>query len=256
MTIDIPQAPGFDLNGKRALVVGASRGIGLAAAAALAQSGAEVTAAARSLEDLEELCLGLREKGHRATAVAVDAVDSEAIDALLATHGPFHIVVNSVGSNRLAPLVEVTNADLDAILELNVKTAFYIARAAVRTMRAAGIAGSIITVSSQMGLVGNVERSVYSATKHALEGMTKSLAWEVGKYGIRANTVCPTFIETALAAPILARPGAREWVESQTAFGRTGRLEEIMGPIVFLASDASSLVTGAALVADAGWTAR
>ncbi|TFD46909.1 SDR family oxidoreductase [Cryobacterium frigoriphilum] len=256
MSIEIPQTPGFDLRGKRALVVGASRGIGLAAAAALAQAGAEVFAAARSLEDLEELCHGLREHGHQAYAVEVDATDSEAIDTLFAAHGPFHIVVNSVGSNRLAPLVDVTNADLDAMLELNVKTAFYIARAAVRTMRAAGLPGSIVTISSQMGLVGNVDRSVYSATKHALEGMTKSLAWEAGIYGIRANTVCPTFIETSLSAPILARSGVRRWAESQTAFGRIGRIEEIMGPIVFLASDASSLVTGAALAVDAGWTAR
>lgn len=256
MTVEVPQFPGFSLNGKRALVVGASRGIGLAAAAALAQSGAEVTAASRSMAALEEFSATLRAQGHKATPVAVDAVDPHAVDALFRERGPFDVVVNSVGSNRLSRLVDVTNEDLDVLLDLNVKSAFYIARAAARSMQAERVAGSIITVSSVMGLVGNVERGVYSATKHAIEGMTKSLAWEVGKFGIRVNTVCPTFIETALAKPILERPGVREWGISQIALGRIGELEEVMGPFVFLASDASSLVTGASLAVDGGWTAR
>jgi len=256
MTLEIPQTPSFRLDGKRSLVVGASRGIGLAAAAALAQAGAEVVAAARSKEDLDEFCAELNAQGHKALAVALDAVDSDAVDALFASQGPFDVVVNSVGTNRLARLVDVTNEDLDFLLDVNVKSAFYIARAAARTMQDSGIAGSIITISSQMGHIGGTDRSVYSATKHALEGMTKSLAWEVGKNGIRANTVCPTFIETALAIPILARPGVREWGVSQIALNRLGHIEEVMGPVLFLASDASSLVTGSAIMLDGGWTAR
>ncbi len=256
MTSDIPKTPSFRLDGRRALVVGASRGIGLASAAALAQAGAEVIAAARSSEDLEEFCSALNAQGCASSPVTLNAVDSAAVDAVFADHGPFDIVVNSVGTNRLAHLVDVTDEDLDYLLEVNVKAAFYIARAAARTMQEAGIQGSIITISSQMGLIGGTDRSVYSATKHALEGMTKSLAWEVGKNGIRVNTVCPTFIETALAIPILERPGVRAWGVSQIALNRLGRIEEVMGPVLFLASDASSLVTGSALMLDGGWTAR
>lgn len=256
MALELPSFSGFDLSGKRALVVGASSGIGLAGAVALAQSGAKVYAAARSADVLAELCAELRARGHDATAVSLDVRESRAVDAVFAEHGPFDVVVNSAGTNRLASMVDVTDEDIDVLFQLNVKAAFYVARAAARTMRDAGIAGSIISVSSQMGVVGNVDRSVYSATKHALEGMTKSLAWDMGKHGIRANTICPTFIETALTGPILERPGAREWFLSQIAFGRPGTVSEVMGPIVFLASDASSLVTGASLLVDGGWSAR
>lgn len=255
MTVVIPTLPGFDLNGRRALVVGASRGIGMASAAALAQSGAQVVAAARSYDELSRVCAALRDDGRRAVAVEADATDPHAIDALFSAHGPFDVVVNSVGTNRLAPLAEVEDEDLDALIDINIKTAFYINRAAVRSMRSEHIAGSIVTISSQMGLVGAGERTVYAATKHALEGMTKALAWEVGRDGIRVNTVSPTFIDTELARPILAREGFRAWAEARIALGRIGRLDEVMGPIVFLASNASSLVTGTALVVDGGWTA-
>ena len=145
--------------------------------------------------------------------------------------------------------------DLDALIDVNIKTAFYINRAAVRSMRSEHIAGSIVTISSQMGLVGARERTVYAATKHALEGMTKALAWEVGRDGIRVSTVSPTFIDTELARPILAREGFRTWAESRIALGRIGRLDEVMRPVVFFASNASSLVMGTALVVDGGGTA-
>jgi NAD(P)-dependent dehydrogenase (short-subunit alcohol dehydrogenase family) len=115
--------------------------------------------------------------------------------------------------------------------------------------------GSLITLSSQMGLVGSARRTVYCASKHAVEGMTKALAWELGPHSIRVNTVCPTFIETPLTAPMLADPEFMKLVVSKIALGRIGRVDEIMGAVVFLASDASSLMTGSALVLDGGWTA-
>lgn len=253
---ELPQPPSFDLSGKRALVVGASRGIGLASATALAGANAEVFLAARSTTALEEQTRVMNGRGRVTHAVSVDARDPEAIDRLFATHGPFDVVVNSVGTNRPALLSETPDRDIDDVVHLNLKVALYIARAAVRTMQSTGIRGSIISVSSQMGHVGSPKRALYSATKHALDGLTKSLAWEAGRDGIRVNCVCPTFIETQLTAPMFEEPGFREWVEAQTALGRAGRLEEVMGPIVFLASDASSLMTGASLMLDAGWTAR
>jgi NAD(P)-dependent dehydrogenase (short-subunit alcohol dehydrogenase family) len=157
--------------------------------------------------------------------------------------------------NRPKPLVEQPIEDIDAVLDLNVKAAFYTCRAVARRLLQAGSAGSIINVSSQMGHVGSPRRTLYCASKHALEGMTRALAWELGGANIRVNTVCPTFIETPMTAGMLQEPGFRDWICARNALGRVGRLEEVMGAIVFLASDASSLMTGSALMLDAGWTA-
>ena len=150
----------------------------------------------------------------------------------------------------------MSDADLDAVIDVNLKAAFYLAREVARGLQAAGRPGSLITVSSQMGHVGGPRRTLYCATKHAVEGFTKALAWELGPSGIRVNTLCPTFIETPLTEPMLADKAFRGYVESRIALGRIGRVEDIMGAVVFLASDASSLVTGSALMVDGGWTAQ
>ena len=144
---------------------------------------------------------------------------------------------------------------IDAVLDLNVKAAFYVTRATTRGLLAAKLPGSIINVSSQMGRVGSPRRTLYCASKHAIEGMTKALAWELGPANIRVNTVCPTFIETSMTADMFADPEFRGWVLERIALGRLGRVEDVMGAIVFLASDASSLVTGSALMIDGGWSA-
>lgn len=251
----LPRAPSFRVDGRRALVTGAGRGIGLAAAAALAQAGAQVLLVARSDDELRAACEAIRAEGGHCHHAVLDVTDSAAVDRTLAQHGPFQIVVNNAGLNRPKPLVEVQDEDIDAVLNLNVKAAFYVARAATRGLLAAGLPGSIINISSQMGLVGSPRRTLYCASKHAIEGMTKALAWELGHAAIRVNTVCPTFIETAMTAGMFTDPSFRAWVLERIALGRVGRVEEIMGAIVFLASDASSLVTGSALMLDGGWTA-
>jgi len=251
----LPRAPSFRVDGRRALVTGASRGIGLAAAAALAQAGADVVLVSRSEEELRSACEAIRADGGRCSHAALDVTDAASVDQTFARHGPFHIVVNNAGLNRPKPLVEVLDEDIDAVFDLNVKAAFYVARAATRGLLAAGMPGSIINVSSQMGLVGSPRRTLYCASKHAIEGMTKALAWEVGAANIRVNTVCPTFIETAMTAGMFADTAFRSWVLERIALGRLGRVEEVMGAIVFLASDASSLVTGSALMLDGGWSA-
>ena len=179
-------------------------------------------------------------------------------DAL--ANGPFQVLVNNAGTNRPSNLVDMQDADLDAVIDINIKAAFYVTRAVAQSLLAVGDdvkkPASIINVSSQMGHVGGPKRSVYCATKHAIEGMTKALAWELGKQSIRVNTICPTYIETPMTAGMLADPAFRDFAENGTALGRVGQLEEVMGAIVFLASDASSLVTGSALMLDGGWTAR
>jgi NAD(P)-dependent dehydrogenase (short-subunit alcohol dehydrogenase family) len=251
----LPRAPDFRIDGRRALVTGAGRGIGLAAAAALAQAGAEVTLAARSEPELREACAQIRAEGGRCSHLVLDVTDAKAVETALSAAGPFQVLVNNAGLNRPKLLVDVEDADIDAVFDLNVKAAFYVTRSVARGLLAAGLPGSIVNVSSQMGVVGSPRRSLYCASKHAMEGMTKALAWELGHANIRVNTVCPTFIETAMTAGMFADPAFRSWVVERIALGRLGRVEEIMGAIVFLASDASSLMTGSALMLDGGWSA-
>lgn len=251
----LPRAPGFRVDGRRALVAGGSRGIGLAAAAALAQAGAAVTLLARGEPELREACSAFRAEGLQCDYLVLDVKDAAAVNAQIPAAGPFQILVNSAGTNRPKELVQVEDEDIDAILDLNVKAAFYLSRVVAKSLLAAGLPGSLIHISSQMGLVGSPRRTLYCASKHALEGMCKALAWELGPANIRVNTICPTFMETAMTAPMFADPAFREWVTSRIALGRIGRVEEIMGAVQFLASDASSLVTGSALMLDGGWTA-
>lgn len=255
MRVSLPTTPSMRLDGRRALVTGAGRGIGAAACAALAQAGAQVTLAARSVPELEAVAQAIRDAGGQASTLALDVTDSRAVTQAIAECGPFSILVNSAGTNRPALLTQTSDADLDAVLALNVKAAFYLAREVARGLIAAGQPGSLITISSQMGHVGGPRRTVYCASKHAVEGLTKALAWELGAHRIRVNTLCPTFIETAMTQTMLADPEFRSYVESRIALGRLGRIEDVMGAIVFLAGDAAAMVTGSALMVDGGWTA-
>ena len=168
----------------------------------------------------------------------------------------FDILVNNAGTNRPAPLIEVTATDFDAVSDINVRAVFFITQAVARRLIAAGRGGSIINMSSQMGHVGAPNRSVYCTTKHAVEGMTKAMAVELGCHGIRVNAICPTFILTPMTAPFFDNQAFRAAALEKIKLGRLGKLEDIMGAVVFLASDASALMTGSALMLDGGWTAE
>ena len=251
----LPRTPSFRLDGRKALVTGAGRGIGVAAAAALAEAGADVMLAARTAHEIEAVAAAIRTAGGTASSAVLDVTDTQGVRDFLADHGPFEIVISNAGTNRPAHAVDVTEEDYDAIIDLNLRAAYFLAQSAGKAMIDAGVKGSIITVSSQMGHVGGERRSVYCASKHALEGMTKSMASEWGKHGVRVNTLCPTFIETPMTKPFFEDAEFRASVLSKIALGRLGTVEDLMGAIVFLASDASAMVTGSALIVDGGWTA-
>lgn len=251
----LPRTPSFRLDGRRAVVAGASSGIGLGAAVALAEQGAEVLLVARTTAALEAVTREMQAAGFAAQSLALDITDLDASAAAIAEHGPFDILVNSAGLARHSAAEKTKLADYDAAMALNVRAAYFLAQSVAKGLIAAKKPGSIITVSSQMGHVGGIDRAVYAATKHAVEGMTKSFAIEWGQYGIRVNTICPTFIRTPLAEQTLQNPERLAWILSKIKLGRVGEVTDIMGAIAFLASDASALITGSALMIDGGWTA-
>ena len=251
----LPRTPSFRLDGKRALVTGATSGIGLACAAALGEAGARLVVAARRTDKLASLVHSLQSVGHNAEALALDVSDVAATEAAVEAHGPFDILVNSAGMARHSPAFETTEADFDAVSDLNIKGAYFLTRAVAKVLNAAGKPGTLINISSQMAQVGGVDRAVYAATKHAVEGFTKSMAIEWGPKGIRVNTICPTFILTPLTKATFDNPERAAWIREKIKLGRPGEVEDIMGAVVFLASDASALITGAALMVDGGWTA-
>ncbi|AMS45174.1 SDR family NAD(P)-dependent oxidoreductase [Aminobacter aminovorans] len=251
----LPRTPSFRLDGRCALVTGASRGIGLGCAAALAEAGAHVVCAARGLGALEDVVGSLRAAGLSAEALQLDVDNPADAAAAIDKVGPFDIFVSNAGAARHAPMVETSVADFDAVVGVNLRGAYFATQAVARGMVKAGKGGSIMTISSQMGHVGGIDRTVYSATKHAIEGMTKSAAIELGPHNIRVNTICPTFIRTPLSEPTFSNPERAAWIASKIKLRRVGKVEDIMGAVVFLAGDASAMITGTSLLIDGGWTA-
>jgi NAD(P)-dependent dehydrogenase (short-subunit alcohol dehydrogenase family) len=248
--MDLPRTPSFRLDGRRAIVTGAGRGIGLAAAAALADAGADVTLVARTRSEIEAAAAAMG-----GTAAVLDVSDISAVADFFAARPAFHILVNNAGTNRPKQMTDVNEEDYDAVFDLNVKSAFFVAQAAVRRMLNEKIPGSLIHIGSQMGHVGGPNRSLYCGSKWALEGMNKAFALDLAKYGIRSNVIAPTFIETPLTKPFFEDPAFKASVLNKIKLGRIGQVEDLMGAVLFLASDASALMTGSSMVIDGGWTA-
>ncbi|UWQ95004.1 SDR family oxidoreductase [Rhodobacteraceae bacterium M385] len=248
----LPRTPSFSLAGKRALVAGGSRGIGLGCAVALAEAGAHVIIAARGQEAVNGAVAEMTEAGFSAEGVVLDITDIDAMGAAVAGMGRLDVLCNSAGLARHSAATDTTPEDFDAVNNVNVRAAYFLAQAAAATMDGGG---SIIQVSSQMGHVGGIDRAVYCGTKHAVEGFTKAMAIEWGARSIRVNTLCPTFIRTPLTAATFADPEKRAWIESKIKLPRVAEVEDIMGAVLFLASDASAMVTGTSILVDGGWTA-
>jgi NAD(P)-dependent dehydrogenase (short-subunit alcohol dehydrogenase family) len=245
----------FRLDGQVALVSGAGRGIGRGCALALAEAGAEVIALSRTGPELLSLVDEIEAAGGRARPLVCDVTDTVAVRSGIEGLEKLDVLVNNAGSNQPQPFLEVEDAVLDRLLTLNLRAAFVVAQAAARVIARNG-GGAIVNMSSQMGHVGGARRSVYCATKHALEGLTKAMAIDLAPHKIRVNTVAPTFVETPLTRPFFDDPGFKSAVLDQILFGRLAQIEEVAAAVVYLASPAAAMVTGTSLLVDGGWTAR
>ena len=237
------------------VVTGASSGIGLGSAVALAEAGSHVVLSARNIETLNDVVGAIKAKGLSAEAMVMDVADTNLVQETIDSKGPFDILVNSAGLGRHSPSKDTLIEDFDAVMNVNLRGAYFVTQAVANGLIKVKKPGSLINISSQMGHVGGIDRAVYSASKHAVEGFTKAMAIEWGPHQIRVNTVCPTFIRTPLTQSTFDNPDRKEWIESKIKIGRIGEVEDIMGAVVFLASAASSMVTGSALMVDGGWTA-
>ena len=251
----LPTTPSFRLDNKTALITGASSGIGLGCAVALAEAGAHVVVSARNIVTLNNVVGAIKAKGLSAEAMAMDIADINLVQETIDSKGPFDIFVNSAGLGRHSPSKDTSIEDFDAVMNVNLRGAYFVTQAVANGLINAKKTGSLINISSQMGHVGGIDRAVYSASKHAVEGFTKAMAIEWGPHQIRVNTICPTFIRTPLTQSTFDNPDRKEWIESKIKIGRIGEVEDIMGAVVFLASTGSSMVTGSALMVDGGWTA-
>ncbi|NLM94151.1 MAG: glucose 1-dehydrogenase [Firmicutes bacterium] len=248
----------FDLSGKKAIVTGGSRGLGAAMALALARAGADLIVVARGEEELASRAERLRElSGREVTPVTADLTRLEDIERLVATAmaqwGKIDILVNNAGYNRPQPAVEFTEENWDKTLDINLKGLFFTAQAVGREMIKRRY-GKIININSQMGFVALYDRAAYCASKGGVAQLTRALAVEWAPYNVNVNGIAPTFFETAMTIPLLADEKFRQEVLSRIPMGRLGRLDELAGTVIYLASDASSMVTGHTVMVDGGWT--
>lgn len=236
----------FRLDGRRALVTGGSKGIGLAASRALAEAGALVTITGRGERELAASGFPYW---------AVDATDTGAMRARIAAAAPFDILVANAGTNIAQPTLEVTEAAWDTIFALNVRAAFFTAQAVARRLVDAARGGVIVFLGSQMGVVGGAKRAAYCGSKHAIEGIAKAMALELAPQDIRVACLNPTFVLTPMTEKFFADPETREWILSRIPMGRPATPEEVAASLVYLCSPAAGMVTGSHLLVDGGWTA-
>ncbi len=251
----ILKMPSMRLDGQVAVISGAGRGVGRACALALAEAGASAVLVSRTQSELDTVVETIVADGGLASTLVCDVTDTKQVAETIGSLERIDILVNVAGTNFPEPLDTVTEDHFDRTMALNVKATFMVSQAAVRRMQDRNCGGAIINVSSQMGHVGAPNRTVYCASKHAVEGMTKAMAVELAPQKIRVNSIGPTFILTPLTAPFFENEAFREDTLRRIPRGEVGELEDVMGAVVFLASPAAALITGAALLIDGGWTA-
>lgn len=244
------------LSGRAAVVTGAGRGIGAACARALARDGAQVTLVARSADELEQVAAGLRAEGAEVRVAPADITDPDQVAAVIGAMDRVDVVVNNAGTDRPTAFLDVTPALLDELLAVNVKGTFYVSQAAARRMVEAERGGVIINMSSQLGLVGGTFETAYCAAKFGVEGLTKSMAVELARHGIRVNGVAPTVVETPRTAAALADASLRSMIIGRIPLGRLATPEDVAAAVAFLASPSASMITGVTVPVDGGWVAQ
>ena len=248
------------LDGQVALVTGAGRGIGATIARYLAEAGAEVVLLSRTLSELQTVAQQITEAGGRASLRHCDVTDAKALRAIIDELPRLDILVNNAGTNIPEPMIEVSDEHLDLLLNLNIRSCFIAAQAAVKKMLQdpdrAKKGGSVIHISSQMGHIGSPNRTVYCTTKHAIEGLTKAMAIELAEHNIRVNSVAPTFVDTPLVRQVVNTDEKRAFLFSKIPLGHLAETEDIAAAVAYLASPAARMVTGTCLKVDGGWTAQ
>ncbi len=237
------------------VITGASRGIGRGCALAFAAEGAAVVLLARNAGELAAVQTEINAAGGRAHAITLDVTHADDVARVFESLPRCDVLINNAGMNRPQPFLDVDLTTLDEIIALNVRSMFITAQAAARVMAKQG-SGAIVHMSSQMGHVGAPSRTVYCMTKHAIEGLTKAMAVELAPRGIRVNAVAPTYIETPMTAPYFQNEAFRQKVLASIPLGRTGRIQEVVAAVLFLASSEASLITGTSLLIDGGYTAQ
>lgn len=259
MAIEEDLFPSFDLKGKTALITGAARGLGRSCALALAHAGANIALGLRDVNTAQDLEEEILKMGRKATRLQMDVSNldqiNEAVKATVTNFGGLDILVNNVGVAPANPAEVVTEEDFDNTLKINIKGTFFTAQAVGRVMIEQQ-SGRIINMSSQAGFIALDDESIYCMTKAAINHLTKNLASEWAKYNINVNAVAPTFIETPGTEPWLKDPEFRQSVLDRIPLRRIGKPMEVAGAVVFLASDAASLITGEIMLIDGGWTLK
>jgi NAD(P)-dependent dehydrogenase (short-subunit alcohol dehydrogenase family) len=250
----------IDLKNKTALVTGAGKGLGKACAIALAEAGAKVIIISRTLSDLTKVEKLIKKTKGSSAKFECDVTDINKFKSILKKIKRLDILVNNAGNNRPEHFTQVKKENMEYLVELNMKAAFNVAQICsqkmVKLKSRKKVGGSIINMSSQLGRVGAPIRSVYNMTKFGVEGLTRGMAIELGKYNIRVNSMCPTFVETPMVKNFFKNKKFKKQVLENIPLGRVAQEDDVSTAVAFLAADSSNSITGTSLMVDGGWTAK
>tara|TARA_B100000886_G_scaffold148104_1_gene100679 strand:- start:337 stop:1104 length:768 start_codon:yes stop_codon:yes gene_type:complete len=250
----------YNLKNKIAVVTGAGKGIGRACAIALAEAGAKVILISRTKKDLDEVSKKIKKIKSKCKSYVCDITNYNDIKQIINKQSKIDILINNAGNNRPAHFTKVQTKDMEYMVKINTVATFNLAHLCALKMikfkNRKKIGGSIVNMSSQMGHVGGPIRSVYNMNKFGLEGLTKGMSIDLARYNIRVNTVCPTFVVTPMTKKFLKDKKFKKDMLNNIPLGRFAELSEVSSAVVFLASDAASMITGTSLLVDGGWTAK
>ena len=250
----------FEIKNKIALVTGAGKGIGKASAIALAEAGADLIILSRTKSDLDKVKKQIVKLKRNCQSYVCDVSNYDEVKSVFKEIKKIDILINNAGTNRPEHFVKIKKEDMDYVVDLNIKAAFHVAQMGAKIMikskNRKSIGGSIINMSSQLGKVGAPIRSIYNMTKFGIEGLTRGMALDLAKNNIRVNSICPTFVETPLVKNFFKDKKFKKAVMDNIPLGRLATVSDIATAVVYLASNASSMMTGSSLVIDGGWTAK